>query len=136
MPKQPGQDVALYPLAPVPYQLPPERIPPSSPLAEYKRGTLTVYNQRLSLPLDVRRLALSFLSSNPPLEIGHLQDSDEAGGLLEGTRLSNASPPLIELVPLSLLRQSEQIDLPLEPRLSVESLLDLYMSVDSSASAS
>ena len=66
------QDIVSYPLAPVPYQLPPERIPPLSPLVEHERGTLTAYNQRLSLPPDVRRSTLSLLSPNPPLEMGFL----------------------------------------------------------------
>lgn len=114
------QDVASYPLAAL-YQLPSERIPPSSPLAKHERGTLTVYNQRLSLPPDVRRSTLSLLSLNPPSEMGFLQDSDEAGGLLGVTRPSGVSPLLMEPRPPSLLRQSEQIDLPLEPRRLVES---------------
>ena len=131
-----NQNIDSHPSALVPYQLPPERIPPSSPLVEHKRGTLTVHNQRLNLPPDVRRLALSLLSLNPPSEMGFLQDSDKAGGLEGGTRPSGASLQLMEPAPPSLLRHSEHINLPLEPRRSVESLLDSYMSVDSSASAS
>jgi hypothetical protein len=65
----PDQDVESYPTTLVPYRPPPQQILPSSPLAEPERGTMTVYNQRLSLPPNVRRSTLSLLSSNAPSEM-------------------------------------------------------------------
>jgi hypothetical protein len=119
----------------VPYLLLSERIPPSSPLAENERGTLTIHNQQPSLPPDVTRSTLSVLSSNPPSGVDLLQSSDAVRGLTEETRLSGTSPLSIEKAPLSLLRQSRQGDLPPEPRRLVESL-DSNVLGDSSASAS
>ena len=97
---------------------------------------MTVYNQRLSLPPNVRRSTLSLLSSKAPSEMVLLRDSDEAGGLLEGRGFPGTSQLLIEPGTPLLSRQSEQIDLPPEPRCSVDSLFLSYMSVDSPASAS
>jgi hypothetical protein len=135
--EEPDENVESSPSALVPYQLLPEQMWPSStPWTDSERGTLTIYSERLSLSPDVRRSTLSLPSSNPPSGMRLLQGSDQAGGLLEGMGLSGTSQLSIEPAPPSLSRQSEQIDLPPEPRRSVDSLFLSYMSVDSPASSS
>ena len=92
--------------------------------------TSPTQSEPLSLPPDARRSTVSLVPWSQFSETVALRDRDKTEALHDGMRRSGTSPILIEPAPASL-HQSEQIDLPLEPRRSVDSLLLSYMSAHS-----